>query len=124
MNPEVKQKWVAALRSGKYEQGQGHLINNTKDEDDDDKNPRFCCLGVLCDIYGKEHGLKWEPIKGFNEFRIGGLNSHINGYIPMEVSEWSGLDPMGELPDGKHLASLNDSGTKFDKIADIIEEQL
>ena len=40
MNPELKQKWVAALRSGDYEQARGALGDGTG----------YCCLGVLCDI--------------------------------------------------------------------------
>lgn len=37
---KVKAKWVAALRSGKYEQGAGYLkTGNT-----------YCCLGVACVI--------------------------------------------------------------------------
>ena len=33
-------KWVAALRSGKYQQGVGSL----------NRNEKYCCLGVLADI--------------------------------------------------------------------------
>lgn len=36
-------KWVEALRSGKYEQGEYQL----RTEDD-----KFCCLGVLCEVRG------------------------------------------------------------------------
>ena len=42
MNPEWKDRWVTALRSGKYEQGAGNLMG----EED-----TFCCLGVLCNIF-------------------------------------------------------------------------
>lgn len=45
MNPEIKKKWVDALRSGKYTQGRGYLR---------DENNRFCCLGVLCDVLAPE----------------------------------------------------------------------
>lgn len=39
LSPSVKKRWVAALRSGKYDQGLGMLYNpNTGD---------YCCLGVL-----------------------------------------------------------------------------
>lgn len=44
MNPELKAQWLAALRSGKYEQGQGMLrqpIDGT-----------FCATGVLADLIG------------------------------------------------------------------------
>lgn len=36
---EFKEKWVAALRSGEYKQGESFL-KNTNDE--------YCCLGVGC----------------------------------------------------------------------------
>ena len=44
MNKELKQKWIDALRSGKYTQGRGVLRSRTNS---------FCCLGVLLDISGK-----------------------------------------------------------------------
>lgn len=40
MNPELKAKWVAALRSGKFQQGRGQLR----------KGDEYCCLGVLCKV--------------------------------------------------------------------------
>jgi len=41
MDKAVKKDWTAALRSGKYKQGQGYL----KDDGE------YCCLGVLCEIH-------------------------------------------------------------------------
>lgn len=38
---KFKAKWVAALRSGKYKQGKGFLL---------DENGKYCCLGVACSI--------------------------------------------------------------------------
>ena len=49
MTPELKSKWLAALRSGKYQQGH-ETLHPTFD--------RFCCLGVLCDVAGYE----WRPV--------------------------------------------------------------
>ena len=40
LNDNAK-KWVAALRSGKYEQAKGWLREGDK----------FCCLGVACDLF-------------------------------------------------------------------------
>ncbi len=42
MNPELKAKWVASLRSGDYPQS----IARLKQSDG------WCCLGVLCDVSG------------------------------------------------------------------------
>lgn len=48
MNPEIKQRWVAALRSGEYKQAHHKLA---------DAHGGYCCLGVLCDLYAKENGM-------------------------------------------------------------------
>jgi hypothetical protein len=39
---DFKKRWVEALRSGEFKQGQGYLEYEGK----------FCCLGVLCKITG------------------------------------------------------------------------
>lgn len=41
MDTKLKEEWVAALRSGKYQQGTEVLRDEFKE---------FCCLGVLCEI--------------------------------------------------------------------------
>src|ERR1700722_19140718 len=46
MDPALKAKWVAALRSGEYKQGDGKLHNRTDDS--------YCCLGVLCRAMGAQ----------------------------------------------------------------------
>ncbi len=45
MTPELKDKWLNALRGTDYQQGTGTLRSN---------NNKFCCLGVLCDVVGYE----------------------------------------------------------------------
>lgn len=40
MSPELKTRWLEALRSGEYKQGRAYLR----------KDDKFCCLGVLCDL--------------------------------------------------------------------------
>lgn len=47
MDAEMKNKWVAVLRSGEYQQCRGTLRRT-----DDEGNKSFCCLGVLCEING------------------------------------------------------------------------
>ena len=49
MDPELKAKWVAALRSGEYPQAQQVLVA----VDADTNEPTgYCCLGVLCKVRG------------------------------------------------------------------------
>jgi hypothetical protein len=113
LNPEIKARWVAALRSGEYTQTTGMLkrAENT-----------MCCLGVLCDLYDKN---------GWGELFDGRA-----GTPPMQVREWAGFPvaaydaesrPTPNVTiDGESeaLYNHNDSGRTFAEIADAIEAQL
>lgn len=44
LNREIVERWIAALESGNYEQGRHKLCGLTV------HGPRYCCLGVLCEI--------------------------------------------------------------------------
>jgi hypothetical protein len=110
MNPEVKQAWLTALRSGDYKQGR--FVLRSKDND-------YCCLGVLCDIHAKETGNQWtqhtfadgEPDDFFYADNVAN--------IPYEVETWSGLI------NTSHLMGMNDRvENTFSQIADYIEENL
>lgn len=57
MNPEIKARWVAALRSGKYEQERAVLKGKSG----------FCCLGVLCEIYATDSGFTAWQSDDFSE---------------------------------------------------------
>lgn len=46
MNQAKRDKWIAALRSGKYEQHRSTLVNHNQ--------TAFCCLGVQMKIEGKD----------------------------------------------------------------------
>ena len=103
MNKEIKQKWIEALRSGKYKQTRGKLKG---------RNGAFCCLGVLCDIQGG----KWECAK--NKYLLDGfyssippkkLNAGIFNYAPL-------VDRNDGLEGGR--------AHSFSEIADYIEEEL
>jgi hypothetical protein len=112
MNPQIKQKWVDALRSGDYKQGQDHLRTNSG----------FCCLGVLCDLYIKENQLEWEPSTHYKNFYV---FQDMATILPLSVVEWSGVEGCNpHINDGEStLAKLNDRGSTFNEIADVIEKQ-
>lgn len=44
---ELEAKWIEALTSGQYAQGEGKLHIMAMDDEPD----KYCCLGVLCDVY-------------------------------------------------------------------------
>lgn len=106
MDPELKEKWLEALRSGKYRQGRGKLRN---------KDDEFCCLGVLCDLV--------EP-NAWNHYQDGigsdPWHHHENVAFPgYHISSRAGVVSKEEA-----LAHLNDQGATFAEIADYIEENL
>ena len=128
MNPEVKAKWLEALRSGRYRQSRYRLrsLDNS-----------FCCLGVLCDIYTKEVGGSWKYDKDhFSDAyeMIGGNGDYpVTSELPGCVSNWAGVEGCNpQVHDSKKkiitinstLAELNDEGKTFNEIADIIEKHL
>lgn len=115
MKQEIKTKWIKALRSGKYKQTTGTL----KDE------VGFCCLGVLCDIYRKEHkdlNLKWDYDT------LGNFNCE-KSELPYTVRKWAGLsksDPNVKINnETTTLIHLNDdAGLNFKEIAQVIQDNL
>lgn len=122
VNRERIRKWVEALRSGEYKQGQGALRPS---------DSKFCCLGVGCDVYrkaknvGRTKKLKWTQWGSFLE----------EDYVlPAGVMAWFGVmqeDPTvyvkNEAIDADteevavSLAQLNDNEKDFRYIASAIE---
>ena len=128
MDSNLKQKWVRALRSGKYTQAIGQL----KTEDG------FCCLGVLCDVYDSSNWtVASDPDLGedyvewhYKISKLGGYTYIMKDVLPDEVVDAAGLDLQNpEVPYGidgtkTSLAVINDSGATFKQIADLIETHL
>jgi hypothetical protein len=117
MNKEIKAKWLAALRSGKYKQAVGAL--HTDDN-------AFCCLGVLCDLHAQETGAVWDG--EYRYFKRADIP-------PTLVCDWAGLEEANpiihriDLPIDTNEAALsvaeyNDRKYSFDQIADLIEQHL
>jgi hypothetical protein len=104
MDTDIKTKWVAALRSGKYKQGKKTL----KSHDD-----RYCCLGVLCELMG----VVWESYQGDTYYYVDGMYCAMP---PVEVADKAGLT----LDEMVTLGHMNDRGETFARIADHIEASL
>lgn len=113
MNPEIKERWIAALRSGEYKQTIGNL--RVKD--------KFCCLGVLCDLAAKDGIGEWQENKNSNRFFSTPLFA-ASKLLPSTIVSWAGLNSPRVLIDDSSLVSLNDQGASFSEIADIIEKYL
>lgn len=95
LDPQWKETWVKALRSGEYQQQQKSLCDSYMLAD----ARKFCCLGVAAKV------LKFTFCRDDHSYRV--------------VDEL-GLDD----GDGETLMEMNDSGKKFPEIADWIEANL
>jgi hypothetical protein len=109
MNPEIKSKWVVALRSGEYRQIASRLR----------RNDTYCCLGVLCDLHSKATGREWDDTFYSGSYDV----------LPRSVVEWAQLDSTNPnvTYEGKlmSLSNLNDDHEcNFSIIADVIEASL
>lgn len=134
MNQEIKKRWVEALRSGDYEQGEFRLCYLDKNQE-----KKYCCLGVLCDLATKElknlSVTEEDDIASYNTrvYQYGGKQGEVS-LLPFEVMEWAGLDtsdPQVKIKTEKgeeyfeDLTRINDDyGYNFNQLADLIEAQL
>lgn len=102
MKADVKEKWVAALESGKYPQIRGALRSVVG----------YCCLGVLCDIVDPS-----EWVKDHDGFMYHGYS----GNLPYEVR---GMADLSVCVVDK-LVNMNDEErASFPEIARYIRESL
>ena len=100
-------KWLKALRSGDYKQGNGFLKSENK----------YCCLGVACVITMPK--AKLDNV-GFIEKEPSGTDKPINTTL---------YNKMPKLLRGSsgfvdEVSTMNDAGESFDDIADWIEDNV
>lgn len=124
MDPNVKKRWVDALLSDDYRQGQGCLRFDNK----------FCCLAVLCDLYARQHNLMHKAWQRPDHVETEEYYSTLwfmgdeESLLPENVRIWAGLDycdPIIKIDGCPYsLANLNDNGSAFKEIAHLINEQL
>lgn len=115
MKKEIATLWVNALRSGKYEQTTGKLK----------RHGGYCCLGVLCELSGQGEFVDMVEMKD-----VYVLPSGMRGKteLPDEIVEWAGMSSRDgaihpDYPSGiTTLSAMNDDGSTFAEIADVIEE--
>lgn len=139
LNPEIKTKWLEALRSGEYEQGKGYLHYEDQGEQ------HYCCLGVLCEIAVEQGVISPGPSTPGGDDPLDSDHDAILAYgtaattmPPDAVTAWAlDLEPDSyvsrmvtwsvEMPEGhrRGLPELNDDDDlSFTEIADLIEQSL
>jgi hypothetical protein len=89
MRKKVKQLWVNALRSGKYEQGRKVLCS---------LDNKYCCLGVLTEVYIEQMKKKSKVNKLPSTFVCSRYQYRVEGehnatcLLPKVVEKWAGLN--------------------------------
>lgn len=139
MNKNVKAKWVEALRSGRYVQG-NHALHRVSTPDEVWEPVGYCCLGVLCDLAAQEGIVEEREIEERDgEDRVSRFvsveddNDQSAVFMPDAVQRWAGIDSInGKMDDSFihngieyfSLSIMNDSGqADFNVIADAIEDR-
>lgn len=102
--------WVAALRSGEFQQACGSLRGRGG----------YCCLGVGCEVFRRATGRgEWDSRDGFSC-----AERRSSGFLAYHVSQWLfGEDIDDPEVSGVSLSVLNDTGAGFAEIADAIERE-
>jgi hypothetical protein len=108
MNKDVQTRWVEALRSDKYKQGRTYLR---------DKRERFCCLGVLCDLYDPNGWVDGNEAEGIYQYDDD--FERRRSIPPMKVQDWAKIQFNGGII--SRLVKMNDEGKSFGEIAEYIE---
>jgi hypothetical protein len=110
-------KWIAALRSGEYKQITGGLKRHLAP---DSNEVGYCCLGVACEVFGKESGDTFN----LEERKIWPYFSFLNQYTMLPKQVIAFLDLQGDRDVLDKLIRMNDQGgASFEFIADFLEKK-
>lgn len=119
-NKDNLRKWVADLRSGKFQQGKGTLKSKDK----------FCCLGVACETAIANGVPLTVKVREHDDAYVSEDDEEWSGALPPPVQEWLGIpgddnitwDP-GFPGEPDNAIGANDSyGWDFNQIADRLEK--
>lgn len=135
LNKDLARRWVAALRSGEYQQCKGQLGRTRAGESE------YCCLGVLCEVAESELD---APTRRVDDADAGGWRNVSYDFAgsmpPSPVRELLGVKTFLVSVPAERIAEywadddgdgfvrvsldvLNDEvGWTFKEIADLIEE--
>lgn len=112
-------EWVAALRSGEYQQGRGTLTRIL-----DGGTKQHCCLGVACHVAGAQvfGQQKGQTFYNFPLERDGAGHAH-GFFIGLTLNDLGKAftGPEENYGQSKLYTMNDDEGKTFDEIADFIE---
>lgn len=124
LDPEFKEAWIKALRSGRYKQTTSLLRGEV--DVNGEVGTGFCCLGVACDIV-KHDGWSSTRFRDDQDFGTEEVFDEYSAWVwedKYNVQNNSTAVPFVADNTATRLAELNDGGDDFEMIADWIEENL
>lgn len=108
---QVYDHWIAALRSGEFQQTKYTLRTDVRIDQQDGRESAFCCLGVACELAERDGGAKWNGRSFMKTF----------GSMPTTMRTFIGLN----MKHHGRLVKMNDIEKKtFAEIADYIENTI
>jgi hypothetical protein len=123
MKKEIAEKWVEALRSGKFNQGRNYLKRTTGEE------ATHCCLGVLCELHNElneetiEESSMWLGETGDKD-SVHAFDG-ATGALSERVQKWSGIkSAIGSVGEDCLTTMNDDAENSFIEIADFIEKNI
>lgn len=112
MKPDIKKRWVKALRSGKFKKGKEYLHRQVSGDH------TYCCLGVLCEV---ENARQTKRVRDFDPNITAYLVDGNEGSLTNKRLQRYGLTH--KIQDA--LINKNDGiGWSFNRIANWIEKHL
>ncbi len=102
----TEQEWLAALRSGGYEQAIGVMKTH---------QGGYCCLGLACELDQRITNLDDDPL--FDGQMVSPISAAID--VGDSATPWSWMTPA----QGRALSEMNDNGSTFTEIADAWEAE-
>ena len=136
---EFAERWIEALNSDKYLQGEDTLVKNLDEEIHDPNTCKYCCLGVAAKISGAppEHFLTVDMLNEeedfFRKYKIPEvLLTNVDYSLPIVLSNLNDgaseevlYDIKREYPDLKFLVDINPVHNRlkynFKEIAEFIQ---
>jgi len=110
LEKEFAQKWVDALKSGKYPQGEGFLENSYG---------QYCCLGVACRMNHPKVDLRNKAFIDVSKESRGHISKYLNRSIPALLRGTDATQPFVQK-----VSKMNDDGCSFIQIAYWIEKNV
>lgn len=108
---KLHRKWVEALRSGEFKQGEGQLLCND----------RYCCLGVLASVCG----MPKDTIRRHGNLTDISRDDLLGTWTKNpDDPDYDSGDQLTLNTTQRKLAAMNDIGRTFKQIAAYIERYL